>query len=533
MPKAPAKKRPTPVVPAAPLPAAATTKTTSAPTQKPIPVPDLPVLYDRLEIVEFSTASEKGPLTVADMKKALGWEDEDQFIERRLAENPGTKPEQWMADPKKKDVFGDVYHCKNMAGKKVRCNYNAQNRPFDIVWCEALQHTILSGQWAGPFTMPGETVNGETIRISKYGRVLSGQHQMTACILASEKLLKDREAGNDPPTDPKYPTWRSHGETFLETIVIRGVSENPKVMMTVDYNKPRSAADVFYTSDLFRERTPSERKFMCDMLQSGSNTLWARTDTKGYKTHPEVVAFIERHKRLLKCVELLFKLSWRKDDKAANPFTGLRLPVGQCAAVDYLMASSGPGTDGDFYRNELPPSEKNLDFSYWQKAEDFFLLLVGGPKGTDRTFDSVRLALGRLTDSTAESDVNQGQGGRMGEKLAILAKAWERWRNHPENGGPPFDQADLEPGGCLYLNYSRLDDKGNSLPNGEIKLLDDADFYGIDAPESVGNKRASTASPMPTTIGTREEIQAVMEAAAKRRGQVVGVDDGPSKYGRK
>ena len=494
MPKA--RLKPAPIKPVAPTP---------PPVQEPIsiqPPIDLPVLYDTLEIIEYSTTSPNGPLDIANQKVIIGWETENEYQQRKVKEFPNTKPDAWM--------FGDVYHCRNVLGEKVRTNSNAHNRPFDEEWCKGLIQIILRGQWAGPYTIPGETVNGETIRISRYGRVLSGQHQMTACILAGEILLKARQDGADPPNKPKFPAWRTHGEPFLETIIIRGMSEDPRVLMTIDYVKPRTAADIFYTSEVFKNSTSPQRKELCRMLAAATDLLWDRTDAKGYRTHPELVGFLERHKRLLKCVEHLFA---KNSAESGRKISKLRLSAGQCVALMYIMASAGNKTDGDVYRNEDPPTEKNLDWSLWDKAEQFWTLLADG-----KYFIQVRHALGRLVESDPSKDNNQGLGGRGPEKLAILDKAWALWKDHPDSAGPPFSDADLEPNGALCLSYNDLDDSGNKLPNGEIRLLDVADFYGIDCPESIGKsgKKPRTDAPMPPPL-TRREIERATEEAIKRR----------------
>lgn len=500
----PQTKKKKPTQPIAPTPPPAPI----APAVQPTTNPDnLPVIYDRLEITEYSTASPKGPLTIADMKGLLGWETEKEFEERKVKEFPNTKPNVW--------VFGEAFHCKNVAGEKVRCNYNAHNRPFDDGWCESLIHTILYGQWAGPFTVPGETVNGETVRISRYGRVLSGQHQMTACILGGEWIEKHRRDGTDSPAAPKYPVWAKYGLgqcPFLETIVITGMSEDPRVLMTVDYVKPRTAADVFYTSEVFKSSTPPERKELCKMLATAVDTLWTRTDAKGYRTHPELVGFLERHKRLMECVTHLYA---ENSAKAGRKVSKLRLSAGQCSALMYLMAAGATAPEAsDEYRNMEPPSEKGIDLGLWDKAKEFWTLLTGG-----RDFLPVRTAIGRLTDSTPGSDDNQGLGGRNPEKLAVLAKAWERWKDHPASAGPPFGDDDLADGGLLSLSYSDLDDKGNKLPDGQIKLLDVADFYGIDCPEVIVKGRGGAGgTPMPPPP-TREEIERATQEALRRRQQ--------------
>lgn len=506
MPKAKSKKT-APVQPIAPTP-----PPEPVPVQEAAPPPDdRVVVYPSLEINECSTTSKRGPLTIAMMKKFLGWETEKEYQTRIVKEehekgNMTAKPEHYL--------FGEDYHCRNVAGEKVCCHNNNNNRRFDDAWAEALEDTILYGRWAGPFTMKGDwiTVNGETIRISRWGEVISGQHQMTGCIRAGEKLAKARADGEDKPGDPKYPVWAKHAEPFLETIVITGMSDDPRVLMTVDYVKPRTTADMFYTSKVFRDCTPPQRNELCRMLAQACDLLWTRTKAQGYRTHPEMVGFLDRHESLLKCVLHLFG---ENSAKANRGISKLRLSAGNCSALMYLMASSGPGTDleyGDFYRNpkEGPPTEKNLDWTYWDKAEEFWTLLATGVD-----FDPVRDALGRLIVSNKDDENNVGMGGRGPEKLALIANAWLRWKDHTGSGAV-FDAEDMEPGGLLCLSYTNLDSKGNKLPNGQIDLVDIADFFGIDCPE-VGGGKVAKAQPPDPTAPTPEALKKMYEANDERR----------------
>jgi len=501
------------------VPTAATRRLTTQAPAELVPAAPEPriIVYDRVGITEYSTSSEHGPLTIADMKEMLGWETEKEYQARAVRDKPESKPEHWL--------YGDDYHCKNTDDEKVRTWRNANNRSFDDKWSEALEQTLLNGQWAGPLTIPGETVNGETIRISRYGSVLSGQHQMTAAIRANERLQKAR---TNPATIDKYPFWNGHAEVVLESIVITGLSEDPHVLMTIDYVKPRTSADVFFTSAVFREKTQSERKEYCRMLAVAVDLLWDRTDAQGYKTHPEIVGFVERHKKLLGCVDHLAKVNG-----TGRRISKLYLSAGQCAALCYLMSTSSPDTDGDVYRNGFPPSESvvgadnqpAIDWWYRDKATEFWEKLAG-----DRWFLPVRMALERIVKSAADNENNQGLGGTLQEKLAILARAWEIFRNHANNAGPPFTHDDLTEEGALSLSYIDLDDKGNRLPDDQIKLLDVADFYGIDCPDSkikpIGRdtERAkrptrhddSKSEPMPAPP-TKEEIEQLSQEALERR----------------
>lgn len=494
-----AKPKPKPAAPVAPAPP-------PVPEPTPQPPPNLPVLYDRVEIDEYSTTSTKGPLDAEWCAAALGWETEPEY-QARMVREKGGKPEHY--------VFGDLgirhedgsvtpVHCKDVGSKgmwtghKVVTKFNAQNRPFDQSWCESLIHTILHGQWAGPFTLPGETINGETVRISRYGRVISAQHQMTACKLADEFLQKARAELGREAADAKYPVWADQDHCFIETVVVKGMSEDPRVLMTVDYVKPRTAADVFYTSAVFKQSTPPERKELCRILAGATDMLWTRTAARGYRTHPEIVGFLERHRWLLDCVLHIFA-----ENGEARRISKLRLSTGHAAALMYLMATGATSPeDSDVYRNMEPaPCEDKLDWSLRDRAEQFWTLLAGG-----KDFIIVRQALALLVDSTPDSEENQGQGGRAPEKLAILAKAWERWKDHPTNAGPPFSADDLGPEGCLTLSYGDLDDKGDALPEGQVKLLDVADFLGIDCPSVIDKSKGATrhAPPEPPPPSEKE-----------------------------
>ena len=504
MPKSPVKKK----AKRESIPVQVATPVVEQIDQPVVEKPTLPVVYKELSINERSTASPKGPLTPDVLKKILGWETEKDFQQRMVREKGG-KPEQYG--------FGDVYHCLNDNKEKVYCWNNANNRPFDIKWCESLVYTILQGQWAGPFTLPGETVNGEAIRVSRHGRVLSGQHQATACILANERLQKDGDRADAPKMkdgsgyDTKYPFWNGQDQCFIETILVTGMSEHELVLQSIDYVKPRSLADMLYTLPLFREKLPVERKEMTRMLAAATDLLWERTKARGYKTHIEMAAFLERHQRLLDCVEYLFIENRSSKSGQGRLISKLRISAGQAAAICYLMGSSGPSTDGDDYRNGNPPTEKGLDWSYWNKAKEFWASI-----GRKDSFLPIRLSLANLIDSTPDSEENQGNGGRLPEKLAVIAAAWEIFREHSNPEYPPFTDDDLVPGGSLYLSYTDVDDKGNKLPNGQVKLINIADFYGIDCPEVRSSSNLRMTAPEPTPP-TKEEIEKMSEEVRAQR----------------
>lgn len=447
-------------------------------------------------------------------------------------EEPDSKPEKWF--------FGDDYHCKNMYDEKVRCHNNPNNRPFDMAWSKGLVFTILQGLWAGPHTIPGETVNGETVRIGKYGNVLSGQHQGTALILADEVLQMDRARPDYDESNARYPFWNGYDHPFIETIVVTGLSEDERVLRTIDYVKPRTAADMLYTMPLFRDNTSPQRKEMTRMLAAAVDVLWDRTKAKGYRTHPEIVGFLERHPKLLDMIEHIFTENSANGADGGRKISKLKLSPGMCAALGYLMACSGSEDENyiERYKNGKPPSEKFLDFSMMDKAKEFWTRMAGG-----RSFIPVRHKLHTLPGTTPvnypDTD-NLGMGGKTEEKLAVVAKAWDVWAAHPgidgdDGDNPPFKTVknpdgttsypDLEKGGSLFLSYTNLSptkitNKGSTggevMPDGKIRLIDIPDFGGIDDFVQ-GEESESDESEPDAPMLSREEIEAAAADQKKRR----------------
>ncbi len=527
MPAAPAKKDDKK------KPAPAATKPTPAP--KPAAAPPPPVIQPpaTVEVAEVPAVEQReviyptvtaeicmgdNAITVDTMKMLLGWESERDYAARMMAENPGLKAD----DPLCK--YGDLYLLTDEEGAKVRCWQNLDNREFDPKHSKGLGQTVVNFQWAGEITIPGTvkclmdgkevelpagTVNGSTMVLSRTGRMESGQHSGVGLILAWQMWWKNRK---------KYPAWDEHvndkGELtgpVLETIVITGVSEDPRVTMTVDNCKPRSATDVLYTSELFRNLPVQQRAEYSRMTAAAIKFLWDRTGTKGYMTNTEVMGFLDRHKRLLKCVEHLFQENQTKRGKDGKVFgsraiSALKISAGQAAALCYLMGASA--SDGDVYRNGFPPSEKDVDWANWDKAKQFWALI-----GRSEQFKPVREALARLVDSSPDDDNNQGQGGRAPEKHAIIAKAWDA-----------FVSGSVLDGETVKLNYSDL--VYDPTTKTTVKRTDGgltlnelpADFKGIDLPDKP-KAPGTDGSPDGVEVMSAEQMEAEQERVRKENYQ--------------
>ena len=537
MPPSPAKVPTAPPPPKRKTPPAAATKTPTAATRSATVETALapqavvtarPIKYPLLAVDTFTGAN---AMTEALVKKLIGWETEAEFG-ARMGRATGTAPSAWkFTDAVRDTTTGkSIEFVVDMDGNKAVMWHNTENRPLDLTWCKSLaEGEILERHWAGELTIDGTitgtfgsgdpaepmppievggrmykdgdaielprgTVNGSTICISRTGQWKSGQHSGVALIFACQLWRKN---------PLKYPGWTT--EPVIETIVVSGVSDDRDVAMTVDNVRPRSETDVFYTSGLFDDKLPSQRKEYARMLATAADFLWDRTDTQGYRTHSEVVAFVDRHKHLLQCVAHLFE---ENPKDGGRPISNLRLSPGQSAALCYIMGCSE--TDGDVYRNGNPPSEDMkherkavVSWSNWEKAREFWAKI-----GAHATFLPVRAALQRLVDSDQESETNVGLGGRQSEKLCVLAKAWAAYAADIEI----FEED-------LRLRYSapHTDNAGKYHPPA---LLDDAaDFGGIDVPPVGGKDVADGTGTRKLTPAEQEVLKEQIKAENRRKAE--------------
>lgn len=420
MPALPKNASPTVKTPADQLPAAAKKPPTPEPVIVPVEEVERAVIYPKVSV---SICSGDAALTDAQAKELLGWEDEFDYQARMKAEHPKLKK---AAD------FGEDYLLKDVAGRKVRCWNNSRNRPFDLPHCMELCQDILEGKWE---------FNLENIIISLTGLVTSGQHRLIALVMACQRWASQKEGAQ----------WKQRWKTrpTIETTVAFGGSEKPEVIRTLDNVKPRSLEDVFYTSELYRDLGNAERKECSRMLDFSVDFMWKRTEVKTsgphtlrYQTHSSSIDFANAHPKLqTECIGEMFRLN--KD----RVISKMRLSAGHCAALLYLMGSST--TDPDESRYLEQRNEKVLNWDNWDKALEYWHAII------DLTHP-VRKALGDLQDS------EDGLGGRLNEKVAIIIKGW-----HAFIAGGEITEADLK------LDYG--EDR-----NGNTKLMDKVTCGGID-----------------------------------------------------
>jgi hypothetical protein len=343
-----------------------------------------------------------------------------------------------------KEKYGDDYLLIDDVGKKIRCSNNSHNRPFTEPWAQTLKFDILKRFWH---------FNGESIIFSGTRKavkeVLSGQHRLIGLILADQAWHSERQQDH----------WKDFWEQppVIESLVVYGVDSSPATLRTLDNVRPRSISDVLFTEPVFEKARPADRKPLCRMVEHAIKFIWERTGAKdrpfGAKgiSQSEAIEFLNHHSRLLKAVKHVYE-----EGEALRPYVSL----GTASGLLYLMAAVN--TDTDDYRNAEPPSEKKIDFSTWDRAEEFWVVLGSSTK----EFIHVRskLKFPRVPSDAKETDIDDEEDSKVtrAEVSAVLAKAWIQFKDHHK-----ITPEDLD------LEYAENDD-------GARILVDPVGFSGID-----------------------------------------------------
>lgn len=377
--------------------------------KKKQPVKPREVLYPKLKIKIMDPASElegARAMTSDDCKKLLGWLEEVGEIK-----------------------FGADYLFTDKRDKKVLCTNNVTNRPLYMSTVETLIGEHLHRRWR---------TNGEPIIVGKTGLVLNGQHQLISLALAVQ-IWED--AGGARTDNEYYEYWQT--PPTMTKLIVFGIDEGDEVVNTMDTCKPRSLADVIYRSEYFKTMTKGDRLKVAKITEYAVKMLWLRTGANldafsPRRTHAESLDFIARHPKILSCVKHIYEEDG--NDGKIKRF----LTAGYSAAFMYMMGSSATERENDDktgYSQVAHPNEAMLDWSNWDKACEFFVMLAAGHK----TMEPIREALGELFKG-------KGCGGNSEERQALLAKAWACWQDTSE-----VDIADLE------LQYAESEDGMSAL----------------------------------------------------------------------
>lgn len=383
--------------------------------------------YPELACNVYAEGGDLPPMTAEVAEILLGWETEEQYAAKRIAANPKLKPEQLRFSPS--EVL-----LTDHKGNKVRALHNAGNRLFDRNITDSYVQDILNRVWApdGP--------NGETIIISRYKDVLSGQKRLAALILARQLWERDKHHWI-----AKWPT-----EPTIETFVAFGVNPTERTLRTIDNVQTRTEADTYYTSPQLAENRllwvdpknrskgvdQAKRKEYARSLSFAVDALWKRTAQaqvnrwEKSQTHSASHAFLDRHGRLRECVNHLFALNnGLIEGIGSRAVNELKLYAGEVAALMYLMASSGTKEDSG-YATADPPSEDKLDFGEWDRAAAFCADLAKPSSPLRKLLAKVRKPVeGQLVSDPWQGWVfaAKGPGGTKEERLGVLAKAWAKY----------------------------------------------------------------------------------------------------------
>ncbi len=298
----------------------------------------------------------------------------------------------WQEEPKGED-WGTDYQFRDTRNKKIRCSNNSTNRSFDPPLANRYMGQVLRKRWK---------LNGESMIISRTGKTLACQHRLAGLVFAVQKW-------EDAPED--YPLWDS--EPTLDTYLSLGISDDDETVNTIDTGRARSLTDVIYRSPYFQDQNKSVRQYCSRMIDHAVQKLWERTGVRasgelGHQTHPESIAFLERHPKLFECVRLIYDLNGGKGSRKISEW----ISPGYAAAMLYLMGSST--SDGKTYR-QSGRDETTLDWSMWDEAVGFWF------KFSER--DSKMLGLFEVFAWVA--DPAHGGGGRNIEKLTSIVKTWD------------------------------------------------------------------------------------------------------------
>ena len=314
-------------------------------------------------------------------------------------------------EPAPKDATKGV---ETLAGIKVWLTNNLTNRFLYRAKVETLKQDILRRKWK---------FNGEPFIVGCTGLVLNGQHTGLALLEAVAEWEKD-------PT--KWPDWET--EPSMDKLIVFGIEEDDDTVNTMDTCQPRSLADVVGRSAYYRNRplTLPQLKKLARSTDYGVRLLWKRTGAQmdsiaPYRTHAESLDFIERHPRLIEAVTHVCE----EDEK--GKITQYAGSAGYAAALIYLMATvktERENEEGTGYGETSIPNESLVDFSFWDDACKFWVLLASG----SADLIQIRQAIGKI----------QEERGTVtpAEKLAVVVKGWNYWRE--EGGEVPAESLELD-----------------------------------------------------------------------------------------
>lgn len=327
---------------------------------------------------------------------------------------------QWVTESDLGIEFKNDYLLTDYHGNKIRCLANIGNRSYSRSNTDIYKQDILRGRWK---------LNGHSRIIGKTGVILSGQHVLTALVLADQQWNEEKE---------KWRYWST--PPTIDTFINFGLEETDDVKNTIDTARPTKLSDVLYRSIYLADVERSKKAAVSRLAEFAIQTVWDRTHRKSqassrFRTHAESIAFVERHPKLMESIRFIFA-------EDASGVLKLYLNPGYAAGLHYLMGASATDSvcdDGTGYSEVDDPSEEQINFDRWDQANDFFVELLSDSESMKvlKQHFVDRLSSGTLTTK---------------ERVALLAIAWDKYA-HSEVLQPEDLELEyaLTPGGMSKL----------------------------------------------------------------------------------
>lgn len=308
---------------------------------------------------------------------------------------------------------------------------------------------ILRRNWSGlNLEKEDQTPNGESIIIGKTGRTLDGMHRLLGLIRAVERFRENPEEFSQ--------WWDSEEEIHLPTIVITGISEDIDIVNTINTGKDRKLADAIHASGLFKDFNKRDTKLVCKAADFAIKTIWDHVGVyHAYgprKSHAEAFDFLQRHPRIIEAVKHCFAFHKELAEKG--------ITTGAMAALMYLMGASKTKPSNakkTGYYDVDEPSEKQIDFGHWKKAEEFVDKFGNETREFTPLYGQIR-KLTEAEDGKAFGIFRTVDRNVLYEKTCLIFKAWSCYLS----GNPITAKA-------IGLKY-KIDEEGEKYLDEEVIL---------------------------------------------------------------
>lgn len=334
------------------------------------------VLYPDIEVCGIKIPRDRMVIKVERAKEILGWQEETASVK-----------------------FGADFDILDYYGNKIRLTRNKGNRNWTEGWSKQLGQVVLSGHWR---------LNGETIIIGCFGSSLSAQHRLIGLVIAHQMWSSDTEEGKH---------WRRicPDEPCLLSLWVTGIDESFDTVRTLDNVRPRTYADVLFCDHgFFNDLSDSKRQVVATVAQRVVKFLWERTGMEDDPftpklTIPEGMDFLTNHQHVKESLRHIWD---ENEDNRIGDIIGL----GNAVMALYMMGCSATTVEqAKEYLEAKTRSERNLDFSRWDKACEFWVGLGAGSPD----FAPVHEALAALHHP------DTGEGATNVEKLLVIQRAWD------------------------------------------------------------------------------------------------------------